>query len=162
VLLDLLPRVQAVASLPGLTPVVLLSSALAAPWAGKLVNRWGSRAALLGTVPALGISLALALVIPSVLLQPLLPLLGILHGLLLTALTALALSTLPPAWAGLGAGLVLGGSGLAGSLSLLRFGSGGALAAGPVLVVLVGCGVLALAGCALLPGHRWRRPSALP
>jgi hypothetical protein len=165
VLLELLPRVQELApsssSLSALAPLVLVSSALGAPWAGKLVNRWGQRGALLRAIPALGCSLALALVIPSVLLQPLLPLLGILHGLLLTALTALALSTLPPAWAGLGAGLVLGGSGLARSLSLLRFGSGGALAAGPVLVVLVGCGVLALAGCALLPGHRWRRTTAL-
>jgi hypothetical protein len=51
----------------------------------------------------------------------------------LTSLTAIALATLPPAWAGLGAGLVLGGSGLAGSLTLLQFGAGATLA-----VALVG------------------------
>ncbi len=164
VLLDLLPRVQAspaaASSLSALVPLVLLSSALGAPWAGKLVNRFGQRGALLRAIPALGSSLALALLLPSALLQPLLPLLGILHGLLFTTLTALALSTLPPAWAGLGAGLVLGGSGLAGSLSLLRFGADGALSAGPVLVVLAFSGVLAMAGCALLPQEHRRESSA--
>jgi hypothetical protein len=165
VLLELLPRVQApptaTSSLSALAPLVLLSSALAAPWAGRLVSRWGQRGALLRAIPAVGIGLPLALLLPSALIQPLLPLLGILHGLLFTALTALALSTLPPAWGGLGVGLVLGGSGLAGSLSLLRFGAGGALPAGPVLAVLAFSGGLALAGCALLPTGQ-RRDSDAP
>jgi hypothetical protein len=155
VLLELLPRVQTLAAaapnLSAQTPVVLLSSALAAPFAGKLVTRWGHRGALLRVIPSLSVSLALTLLLPSAGIPPLLPLLGFLHSLLFTALTALGLSTLPHAWGGLGAGLVLGGSGLAGSLSLLHFGPGGAIAAGPVLVALAGCGGLALAGCVLLP-----------
>jgi len=63
VLLDLLPRVQAspaaASSLSALVPLVLLSSALGAPWAGKLVNRFGQRGAILRAIPVLGSSLAL-------------------------------------------------------------------------------------------------------
>ena len=164
VLLDLLPRVQAppgaTSSLLGTTPLVLLCSALAAPWAGVQVRRWGHRGTLLWAVPALSIGLVLALLLPRGAFHALTPLLGVLHGLLFTALTALALSTLPPAWGGLGAGLVLGGAGLASSLSLLRFGSGRTLTSGPVLAVLVLSGGLAMAGCALLPQAQRLVPGA--
>jgi hypothetical protein len=163
VLLELLPRVQPLALqgsvLPGFTPVVLLCSALAAPWAGKLVIRWGRRGSLLRGIPAYVFSLALALLLPAGLLPPLLPLLGLIHSLVLTSLTAIALATLPPAWGGLGAGLVLGGSGLAGSLTLMGFGAGATLEAAPVLRLLALSGVVALVGSLLL---EQRRPANAP
>jgi hypothetical protein len=75
---------------------------------------------------------------------------GLIHSLVLTSLTAIALATLPPAWGGLGTGLVLGGSGLAGSLTLLRFGAGATLAVAPVLPVLALSGAVALVSSLLL------------
>ncbi len=161
VLLDLLPRVQPLAAQgswqPGLAPVVLLCSALASPWAGKLVILWGRRGALLGGMAGLGVALAVALLLPSAFAPPLLPLLGLIHSLVATSLTALSLAALPPEWGGLGAGLVLGGYGLAASFCLLRFGAVGNPGVTAVLMVLACSGALALAGCLLLDRCR---PSA--
>ncbi|MGB7563378.1 MAG: hypothetical protein WBM08_01360, partial [Prochlorococcaceae cyanobacterium] len=80
------------------------------------------------------------------LLLPLLGLLGVVHSAAATSLTAAALATLPTAWGGLGAGLVFGGSGLAASLVLLRFGSEGLAGAPAALTVLAPSAALALAG----------------
>ncbi len=149
VLLEGLPQRLGPSTL-AVVPVLLLSSALAAPWTGRLVVRWGQRRALVGSVAALAGLLALALLLPArlapPLLLPLLGLLGVVHSAVATSLTAAALATLPAAWSGLGAGLVFGGSGLAASLVLLRFGSQGLAGAPAALTVLAPSAALALAG----------------
>lgn len=70
------------------------------------------------------------------LLLPLLPLLGLAYSLVATSLTAMALATLPAGFAGLGAGLVLGGSGGAATILSLAFGGSGTVAVAPLLVVV--------------------------
>jgi hypothetical protein len=143
VLVDGLPRVQPY----GGATVVQLCSALAAVFAGRWVSRWGRRESFLAGLATLASLLALTLVLPPGLVPPLLPLLGVLHSIVLISLTSLALASLPAAWSGLGAGLVLGGSGLAGSLSLLFFGASGPAATSSFLAVLLVGGVVALLAC---------------
>ncbi len=143
VLLDGLPRVQPLGS----APVVQLCSALVAIVAGRWVSRWGRRQAFLASLAALTVLLALALVLPAGWIPVLLPLLGCLHAIVLISLTAIALASLPPAWSGLGAGLVLGGTGVSASVLALGFGTSGPLVAPPQLAVLVVSGAVALAAC---------------
>lgn len=149
-LLSLLPRVQPSHGVP-FVPVLLLLSSLTAPWSGGLASRLGAHRALLRGVVAFAAVLALALVSPQHLLPVLLPGLGPLLALVSTSLTAVALGSLPAGGGGLGSGLVLGGSGAAGSLLLLRFGREGSLAAGPVLLALALTTALALTALALVP-----------
>lgn len=154
-LLTLLPRVPlggASLSAGGhLAPAVLIVSALAAPWGGHLVSRWGRRGSLRIALAVLAALLTLVVLGPAVIRPALLPLLGLAHSLVATSLTAAALATLPATSAGLGAGLVLGGSGAAGTLLSMVFTSDGPVAAGPLLVVLAAATGLALAAGARLP-----------
>ncbi|KEF41496.1 MAG: hypothetical protein ER33_11245 [Cyanobium sp. CACIAM 14] len=146
-LLSLLPRLHpglAMASGAGQqTAAVLAVSALAAPWGGRLASRWGRRPALRGGLGALAALLALDVLVPPLQL-PLLPLFGLVHSLVTTSLTATALATLPASSAGLGAGLVLGGAGAAGSVLSLVFGDGGGVAGAPLLAVVAGATAVAL------------------
>jgi hypothetical protein len=154
VLLGLLPRQLALeppGAVPlGAVPLILLGSALAAPWTGSLVGRWGRRRSLPLSLALLTPLLALALLLPGRFVVPLLPVLGVVHGALLTSLTATSLATLPSTWSGLGAGLALGGSGLAGSLFLLEFAAPASPSVASVLGALVLAAAVALLGCRLL------------
>jgi hypothetical protein len=163
-LLELLPRLhpQVAAGLPagGQGSVVLLCSALAAPLIGRAVGRWGWLASLATGIVLLALVLGACLVLPSPWEPLLLPPLGLIHSLVVISLTATALATLGPQGSGLGAGLVLGGSGLAGSLSLLHFGSSGPVRPGELLALLGAATAVALAGCLLLEGLRRRSVAA--
>ncbi|MCP9800157.1 MFS transporter [Synechococcus sp. RedBA-s] len=160
-LLTLLPRVS-MAGAPAsaernVAAVVLIVSALVAPWGGELASRWGKRRCLKLGLTALAALLTLALLGPAVLLPVLLPPLGLAHSLVVTSLTATALATLPASRTGLGAGLVLGGVGVAGTLLSLVFNGGGPVAAGPLLAVVAVATALALVVGQRLPsqaGHR--------
>ncbi len=132
--------VQASAS-PALA--VLAVSALAAPWGGTLVSGWGLKRSLRGALAALAGLMALELLLPPLRL-PLIPLLGLVHSLVSTSLTATALATLPATSAGLGAGLVLGGVGAAGAVITLICGDGGSVALAPLLALLAGATAAAL------------------
>lgn len=163
-LLELIPRLhpQATAGLlgGGQGSVVLLCSALGAPITGQAVGRWGRLPCLASGITLLSLALAASLALPSGFEPVLLPLLGLIHSLVVTSLTATSLASLTPHWSGLGAGLVLAGSGLAGSLSLLRFGSSGPLLPPPLLALLASTSVVALGGCLLLERLRRRSPCA--
>jgi len=94
-----------------------LGAALGAPWAGRTVARVGAGRALPAALAlALGTS-ALALVLPPFLSTLSVAAQGMAWGGgVATTLTALALGWLPPAHGGLAAGLLLAGTGLAGTL----------------------------------------------
>jgi MFS family permease len=154
-LLTLLPRAplggSSLSAGGHLAPAVLIVSALAAPWGGHLVSRWGRRRSLRIALAVLAALLTLVVLGPAVMRPALLPLLGLAHSLVATSLTAAALATLPATSAGLGAGLVLGGSGAAGTMLSMVFTSDGPVAAGPLLAMLVAATGLALAAGARLP-----------
>ncbi|MCX5931350.1 MAG: hypothetical protein NTW83_05865, partial [Cyanobacteria bacterium] len=156
-LLTLLPRVPLGGSslFAGghLAPAVLIVSALAAPWGGHLVSRWGRRRSLRIALAVLAALLTLVVLGPAVMRPALLPLLGLAHSLVATSLTAAALATLPATSAGLSAGLVLGGSGAAGTLLGLVFTSARPVAAGPLLVVVAAATALALVVGQRLPSQ---------
>ncbi len=159
-LLDLLPRLhaQVAASLPvgGQASVVLLCSALGAPFTGRAVGRWGRLPSLATGIALLAVALGTCLLLPSPWEPLLLPPLGLIHSLVVTSLTATALAALGPQGSGLGAGLALGGFGLAGSLSLLRFGASGPVGLSNLLALLAASTAAALGGCLLLEGLRRR------
>jgi hypothetical protein len=163
-LLNLLPRLhpEVTAGLlgGGQGSVVLLCSALGAPITGRAVGRWGRLPALATGITLLALALVANLALPSGFEPVLLPLLGLIHSLVVTSLTATSLAALTPRWSGLGAGLVLAGSGLAGSLSLLRFGSSGPLPPPSLLALLATTSVVALGGCLLLERLRRHSPCA--
>lgn len=150
-LLGLIPRLhpQATAGLlgGGQGSVVLLCSALGAPITGRAVGRWGRLPCLTSGITLLALALAASLALPSGFEPVLLPLLGLIHSLVVTSLTATSLASLTPQWSGLGAGLALGGTGLAGSLSLLQFGSTGPVPLKALLLLLAVTTTAALGGC---------------
>jgi hypothetical protein len=150
-LLELIPRLdpQARAGLlgGGQGSVVLLCSAMGAPITGRAVGRWGRLPCLASGITLLSLALTASLALPSGFESVLLPLLGLIHSLVVTSLTAASLALLTTHWSGLGAGLVLAGSGLAGSLSLLRFGSTGAVPLKALLLLLALTTTAALGGC---------------
>ncbi len=93
-----------------------LAAALGAPWAGRVVARLGAGRAL---PPALALAVGASALTP--LLPPVLDVMavsaqGVAWGGVITSLTALALGWLPSAHGGLAAGLLLAGTGLAGTL----------------------------------------------
>jgi MFS family permease len=161
-LLDLLPRLHPAATagllVGGQGSVVLLCSALGAPITGRAVGRWGRLPSLVTGITLLALALAGRLSLPNAWEPVLLPLLGLIHSLVVTSLTATALAWLTPRSSGLGAGLVLGGTGVAGSLSLLRFGSTGPVQLPALLLLLAVTTAAALGGCLLLELlRRWSR-----
>jgi uncharacterized membrane protein AbrB (regulator of aidB expression) len=101
-------------------------------------------------------AVAASLVVPHALRPLRQPLLGVIHSLVVTSLTASSLASLPPRWSGLGAGLALGGTGLAASLVRLRFGSAGPVLPQTLLSLLAVTTVAALVGCLLLERLRRR------
>jgi MFS family permease len=141
--------------------VVLLVSAAAAPWAGRLATRWGARRSLLLGIALLGGLLMLAPAVPQAAAASLLPLPGLLLGLLATSQTSVALACLP-AGAGLGAGLVAGGAGAAAALGIWfrRIPAGGTPAGGGSSALVVAIASLVALGVTLLlpisppEGHR--------
>lgn len=149
-ILTLLPRVQAGLG-EGSAPVVLLVSAITAPWVGRLASRWGARRSLRVGIGALAVGLALALWIPGALLPLLLPGLGLLLALVSTSQTAIALGTLPAGGGGFGSGLVMGAGGAAGSLLIVLFGREGTLSLAPVMAAMGMATALALTATTLLP-----------
>jgi hypothetical protein len=163
-LLELLPRLHPSATAGllggGQGSVVLLCSALGAPITGRAVGRWGRLPSLAAGITLLALALASSLALPRAFEPVLLPLLGLIHSLVVTSLTATSLASLTPRWSGLGAGLALGGVGLAGSLSLLRFGSAGAVQPPVLLLLLTATTAAALGGCLLLELLRRRSRSA--
>ncbi len=155
-LLDLLPRLhaQVAAGLPmgGQGSVVLLCSALGAPFTGRAVGRWGRLPSLATGIALLALALGACLLLPSPWEPLLLPPLGLIHSLVVTSLTAMALAALGPQGSGLGAGLALGALGLAGSLSLLHFGASDPVGLSDLLALLAAATAAGLGGCLLL--HR--------
>jgi hypothetical protein len=160
ILLDLLPRLARSAP-PGPEAwgpgsLLLLCSAIGAPFTARVVGRWGQLPSLASGILLLAGVLVLGLLLPRGPGLPQLALLGVLHSLVVTSLTATSLTVLPTGRSGLGAGLALGGSGLAGSLVRLGFGAAGPVGAGRLLVLLAASTGTALVGCLLLAGRHRR------
>jgi hypothetical protein len=160
ILLDLLPRLAR--SAPpgpeawGAGSLLLLCSAIGAPFTARAVGRWGRLPSLAAGILLLAGVLVVSLQLPQGPGLPQLVLLGVLHSLVVTSLTATSLAVLPPGRGGLGAGLALGGTGLAASLVRLGFGATGSVGSGRLLVLLAVSTGTALAGCLLLAGRRRR------
>jgi hypothetical protein len=160
ILLDLLPRLARSAPqgpeawAPG--SLLLLCSAFGAPLTARIVGRWGRLPSLAAGILLLAGVLVVSLLRPQVPGPPQLALLGVLHSLMVTSLTATSLAVLPPGRSGLGAGLALGGTGLAASLVRLGFGAAGPVGSGRLLVLLAASTGTALTGCLLLAGRRRR------
>ncbi len=152
--LDLLPRLAR--SVPpgpetwGPGSLLLLCSAIGAPLTARAVGRWGRLPSLAAGILLLAGVLVVSLLLPRGPGIPQLVLLGVLYSLVVTSLTATALTVLPIGRSGLGAGLALGGTGLAGSLVRLGFGAAGPVGSGRVLVLLAASALSALVGCLLL------------
>ena len=143
------------------------------PGQGSATHQGGSGAAVVGTAegalppqagplpqqPGQGMQLGdlQGLLVPQGPGLPQLALLGVLHSLIVTSLTATSLAVLPPGRSGLGAGLALGGTGLAASLVRLGFGAAGPVGSGRLLVLLAASTGTALVGCLLLAGGRRRQ-----
>ena len=161
ILLDLLPRLAR--SAPPTTEdwgpgsLLLLCSAIGAPLTARAVGRWGRLPSLAAGILLLAGVLVVSLLLPQGPGLPQLALLGVLHSLVVTSLTATSLTVLPPGRSGLGAGLALGGTGLAGSLVRLGFGASGPVGSWRLLVLLAATTVTALVGCLLLAGGRRRQ-----
>lgn len=160
ILLDLLPRLAR--SAPpgpeawGPASLLLLCSAIGAPLTARAVGRWGRLPSLAVGILLLAGVLVVSLLMPQGPGLPQLALLGVLHSLLVTSLTATSLAVLPPGRSGLGAGLALAGTGLAGSLVRLGFGATGPVRSERLLVLLAVSTGTALVGCLLLAGRRRR------
>jgi len=119
-----------------------LGVALGAPWAGRTVARVGVGRALPSVLAlAVGTS-ALTSVLPPALGSLGVSAQGVAWGGVTTTLTALALGWLPPAHGGLAAGLLLAGTGLAGTLLPLASPAGSST--GTLLVRLAVAAALAL------------------
>jgi len=119
-----------------------LGAALGAPWAGLAVARIGAGRAL-PTVLALAVGTsALTPVLPQVLESLGVSAQGVAWGGVTTTLTALALGWLAPAHGGLAAGLLLAGTGLAGTVLPLASPAGSS--SGTTLVRLAVFAALAL------------------
>jgi hypothetical protein len=133
-----------------------LGAAVGAPWVGRAVARVGAGRAL-PTVLALAVGTsALTPVLPPVLDSLGVSAQGVAWGGVSTTLTALALGWLAPAHGGLAAGLLLAGTGLAGTLLPLATPSG----TGTALVRLAVSAALAL-GWFWLVGESDRRTRSL-
>lgn len=160
ILLDLLPRLARSAA-PGPEAwgpgsLLLLCSAIGAPFTARAVRRWGQLPSLAAGILLLAGILVVSLLQPQGPGLPQLALLGVLHSLVVTSLTATSLTVLPPGRSGLGAGLALGGTGLAGSLVRLGLGAAGPVGSATLLVLLGASTGAALVGCRLLGGRQRR------
>ncbi|MBM5822293.1 MAG: hypothetical protein FJ082_07520 [Cyanobacteria bacterium K_Offshore_surface_m2_011] len=160
ILLELLPRLARSAP-PGPEAwgpgsLLLLCSAIGAPFTARAVGRWGRLPCLAGGILLLAGVLVVSLLLPRGPGWPQLALLGVIHSLVVTSLTATALTVLPPGRSGLGAGLALGGTGLAASLVRLGFGAAGPVGSGPLLALLAAGTGSALVSCLLLAGRHRR------
>ncbi len=160
ILLELLPRLARSAP-PGPEAwgpgsQLLLFSAIGAPLTARAVGRWGRLPCLATGILLLAGVLVVGLLLPQGPGLPQLALLGVLHSLVVTSLTATSLTVLPMGRSGLGAGLALGGTGLAASLVRLGFGAAGPVGSGGLLVLLAASTGTALVGCLLLAGRHRR------